>query len=168
MFKALTTAAFVSLVSTVASAATVDVFNLDVTSAAGTDSSAVLNLATQYDVTVSGTFFLGSNPSRHLADAEFFNLGSAGPTPLDGVNGTEIGVGIDGADVDFGAFDPTSVYNVRISGTGSTINVFFQDVAYGDNSGSLLVEIATVPVPAGLALMLTGLGGLGFARRRAA
>ena len=171
MFKALATAAVIGLSSSAASAAVVDVFSLDVTSAAGTDSSVTLDLGTEYSVTVSGRFFLGSNTTRHVADAEFFNLGSSPLNPLDDVTSAEIGVGIDGADVDFGAFDPSSVYTTTVVGDGTTINVFFNDTNYGDNTGSLSVEIAeiaVVPLPAGLALMLMGLGGLRLVRRRRA
>ncbi len=168
MLKSLAMAAVIGLSSSAASAAVVDAFSLDVTSAAGTDSSVTLDVGTVYHVTVSGRFFLGSNTQRHEADAEFFNLGSSPLNPLDGVTSTEIGVGIDGVDVDFGAFDPSSVYTTTVVGDGTTINLFFSDSNYGDNTGSLSVEIAVVPLPAGLALMLMGMGGLGLARRRAA
>jgi hypothetical protein len=162
MFRILGTAALLGFLSTAASAATViDSFTLDVTSAAGTDSGVVLAAGENYLLTVSGTFLLGNNPTRHIADAEFFNLGS---TPLNPI--ATPGVGVDGADVDFGPFNASHVYTTRIVGDGSTINVFFADSNYGDNSGSLEVSISTVPLPAGMALMLTGLGALGAARRR--
>ena len=164
MFKSLAAAATISVLSTAASAAVVDAFALDVTTAAGTESTAVLEAGREYAVTVSGTFRIGTNPTRHIADAEFFNLGSVPLSPID-----TAGVGIDGVDVEFGpAYNPAHVYTARIFGDGTTINVFFQDSAYGDNSGSLAVEISSVPLPAGIILMLSGLGGLGLARRRGA
>lgn len=165
MFKVLAASALISLSATAASAATIDAFSLDVTSAAGTDSTAVLALGHTYELLISGTFFLGNNRSRHLADAEYFNLGSTPLSPLDRV-GVEIGVGVDGADIDFGAHNASNIYKARIVGDGSTINVFFADTAYRDNRGSLAVEISAVPLPAGIALMLTALAGLGLARRR--
>lgn len=165
MFKTFAAAAAISVLCSAATAAVIDAFALDVTSAAGTDSSVVLNAGETYRLTVSGTILIGSNPTRHVADAEYFNLGGPSPAPIDGTS-TEIGVGVDGADIDFGAFNPTNVYSALIVGDGTTINVFFSDSAYGDNSGSLAVEIATVPLPAGMALMLSGLAGLGLARRR--
>lgn len=163
MLKIIATSALVSLMTTAASAAVVDAFNLDVTTAAGTDSTAILEVGHTYEIEISGTFRIGRNPTRHIADAEFFNLGSTPLAPID-----TRGVGIDGVDVEFGpAFNPLHVYSTKIVGTGSTINLFFRDSAYRDNSGSLSVEISEVPLPAGLALMLTGLAGLGFARRKA-
>ena len=153
MFRIIATTAFVSLMATAGSAAVVDAFDLDVTTASGTDSTAILEIGQTYEIKVSGTFRIGNNPTRHIADAEFFNLGSTPLAPID-----TAGVGIDGVDVEFGpAFNPLHVYSTRIVGTGSTINLFFQDSNYRDNSGSLAVEISAVPLPAGLALLLTGL-----------
>lgn len=164
-FKILAASAFLSMSAAAASATVIDAFNLDVTSAAGTDSTAVLAAGVTYELQVSGTFTLGNNPTRHVADAEFFNLASDPLTPLDATNTLEIGVGVDGQDIDFGAFNASHVYTALIVGTGSTINVFYSDSPLGDNRGSLQVQLSTVPVPAGIGLMLTALGGLGFARR---
>ena len=168
MFKVITTALATSLLSTAASAAVVDAFELNVRSAVGTNSTAVLAVGKAYDLTVSGTFFLGTNRTRHLADAEFFNLGAVPSNPLDMAGSREIGVGVNGVDLNFGAFNPLSVYTARIYGGGNTINVFFADSAYGDNSGSLRITICEVPLPASSLLLLAGLGGLAAARRRAA
>lgn len=167
MYKLALAALFASTLSTAASAATVDAFSLDVTSAAGTDSSIALDLGTTYTVTISGTFSLGRNETRHIADAEFFNLGTDPIAPLDATSSLEFGVGIDGADVDFGPFNAANIYSTTVVGDGGSINVFLQDSNYDDNTGSLRVEISVVPLPAGLALLLTGIAGLGIARRRA-
>ncbi|WP_298836460.1 VPLPA-CTERM sorting domain-containing protein [uncultured Roseobacter sp.] len=166
MFRSLIIAAAAVFISTSASASTVDAFNLDVTTSTGTDSNIVLELGKTYRLTVSGTFSIGSNPTRHVADAEFFNLGSDPLVPLDRVRSREIGVGVNGMDIDFGAYSPDNVYSALIEGTGSTINVFFADSAYRDNSGSLRVEISTIPLPAGMLLLLSGLAGFGVMRRR--
>ncbi|WP_300030715.1 VPLPA-CTERM sorting domain-containing protein [uncultured Roseobacter sp.] len=166
MFKAVSATVAAVFLSTAATAATIDTFELDVTSAAGTDSNIVLELGQTYRLTVSGTFMLGSNPTRHVADAEYFNLGSDPLQPLDGTSSREIGVGVDGADIDFGEFRADRVYTALIQGTGSTINVFYSDNPLLDNVGSLRVEISAVPLPAGALLMLSGIAGLGVMRRR--
>lgn len=165
MFKIIAATAAISLFSTAASALTTESFLLDTSSAAGTDSTVVLEAGRAYDLTVSGTFYLGSNLSRHLADAEYFNLGGH---PLDRVRSLEIGVGVDGRDIDFGAFSGSNTYTARIFGDGSTINVSFFDSFYGDNRGSLNVTLASIPLPAGILLLLSGLAGLGIASRRKA
>lgn len=166
MKKIMTTAVAAAFMSTAASATVIDSFDLDVTDAAGTNSSAVLALGQTYRITVSGTFFLGGNESRHLADAEFFNLGSDPINPLDSVPAREIGVGVDGMDIDFGAFDPSNVYSALIEGTGSVINVFYSDSPLSDNTGSLQVELSAVPLPAGGLLLLSGFAGFAALNRR--
>ncbi|MEM9699656.1 MAG: VPLPA-CTERM sorting domain-containing protein [Pseudomonadota bacterium] len=166
MFRIAAAAAAAAFFSTSAIAATVDTFALDVTSAAGTDSTVILETGKRYTVTVSGTMSLGSNATRHIADAEYFNLGSSPLAPLDFAGSQEIGVGIDGADVNFGGFNVSNVYTTTVFGDGTTLNVFFQDSNYADNSGSLDVEISLVPLPAGMALLVTGLAGFAAVGRR--
>jgi hypothetical protein len=166
MFKTLTAAIAAVFISTAASAVTIDAFDLDVKNASGTDSTAVLALGQTYRITVSGTFTLGTNEIRHIADAEYFNLGSDPLVPLDRTSAREIGVGIDGVDIDFGAFNPSRVYTALIEGKGSTINVFYSDSPLSDNEGSLQVTISAVPLPAGILLMASGLAGFGLIRRR--
>ncbi len=180
MYKLISTIAVLSLSSTAASASTIDAFDLNTSSAAGTNSIAVLTLGQVYNLTVFGTFRVGSNNTRHIADAEYFNLGSSPFEPLDRTASLELGVGVDGIDIDFGAYSASNTYTSQIVGKGKNINVFFADSNYTDNVGNLKVElsnydepenapsISPVPLPAGLPLLLGGLGGLWFVRRRKA
>jgi len=97
-----------------------------------------------FTVRVSGTFLIGG--ASGLADAEYFNIPA---TPLDrSVQGVDIGVQIDGVDIDWGPFNPTHVYETTIIGEGAPINVSFNDTNHGDNSGSLSVEILPSPAAA--------------------
>ena len=85
--------------------------------------------------------------------------------------GTDIGALINGVKIDWGPYNPAHVYSTLFIGLGDTIDIGYQDTAYSDNVGNLLVQIATVnaiPVPAALPLFLSGLVAIGFFRRRAA
>ena len=130
----------------------------------------VLATGVEYTLTISGSFFIGG-PGDGLADAEYFDL----TDPQDGLaDGFEIGVAIDGVDVDFGDFDATSTYQVTLMGMGAAIALSFVDSFYGDNSGSLSFTLETadivnpVPVPAAALLMVPALALGAGARRRAA
>lgn len=101
-----------------------------------------------------------------MADAEYFNLASNPLEPLDRVTANEVGVGVDGVDIDFGAYRADNVYTAEIIGKGEAINVFYSDVPLTDNVGSLQVTISAVPLPAGGLLLLTALGGFAFMRRK--
>ena len=163
MFKSLAAATAFTLIATAGSAAVIDAFSVNVRSIAGTNSTVALTAGKNYWLTVSGTFRVGNDPIRHLADAEYFNLGA---TPEDRVGNSEIGIGVDGRDVNFGPYRVSHVYRTQLIGDGTTINVFLQDLSYRDNSGSLMAEISTVPVPASGALLLSALGLAGLMRRR--
>jgi hypothetical protein len=147
---------------TSAQAITIDSFALDVTSPAGTSSTAVLSLTETYRITVSGTFFIA--PGR-LADAEYYQF--LNTLAWTDIRPPDIGVQIDGADVAWGAFNSTHVYSTIINGTGSTVLLSYNDVAYGDNAGALQVSIDVVPLPASGLLLLAGLGAIAARRKRA-
>ena len=48
---------------------------------------------------------------------------------------------MNGTKLAWGAFSPTHVYEVTFAGTGAAIAVGYQDCNFGDNSGSLALEI---------------------------
>lgn len=65
-----------------------------------------------------------------------------------------------------------TTYTLTFTGTGATNTLFFKNGGPdGDNIGAILDNVrlvAGVPVPAAGLLLLTALGGIGFARRRKA
>ena len=66
-----------------------------------------------------------------------------------------------------GPTDGFTTYSISTTGTGGSLQLSFLDGRDG-NVGALLdnVAVTAVPEPAGLALMLAGLGAIGFAARR--
>ena len=137
-----------------------ETFNLDVTTANGTDSSVSLQSGIEYQIEVSGTFSIGVTL---LADAEYWDIPD---NPKDTLF-TDIGVRINGADINWGPFNSSNVYSTTFVGLGSPVNLTYNDNNnYSDNSGSLQVTISHVPEPTILALMGLGLAGIGFARKK--
>lgn len=136
--------------------AIIESFDLNVLTSSGTNSSEILEIGTEYEIKVSGTFVIGS-PVTGIADAEYFDIPNS---PTDLFFG-DIGVQINGADIDWGPFNIDSVYTTSFIGLGDIINIsYFDGNNYGDNSGSLQIVISgpdtqQVPVKFGLMSYLT-------------
>jgi hypothetical protein len=172
------------------SAATAD-FAIDVTDPAGTLSVEaggtpfVLDLGKTYLVTISGQLKF-SRQENLFADAEYkWGVDRGGNVVAiqdrigQGPANFDIGVTLDGAEIDWGPFDTSHVYSTLLPGTGAQLRVAFLDAAgaYGDNRESTLratiaesvgggPTLTPVPLPAGLPLMAAGLGALGMLRLR--
>jgi hypothetical protein len=70
-----------------------------------------------------------------------------------------------------GQFDSGSFFAIgtNYSGTATsagTLKLFYFDSNYGDNAGSILAHVAAVPEPETYAMMLAGLGIVGFMAKR--
>ena len=123
----------------------------------------MLEAGVEYTLTISGSFFIGG-PGDGLADAEYYDL----TNPQDATSTLEIGIAIDGADVDFGDFNASSVYSTTIMGMGAAIALRYIDGNYADNSGSLsfsLERADPIPLPAG-ALLFAPVAAAGLISRR--
>jgi hypothetical protein len=82
--------------------------------------------------------------ARFEGDADYFDFGN----PRDNGCCEDIGLGIDDFDVndmdtqpDWGPYDASHIYEVSWTGDGTTIAALFQDTYYGNNIGSLTLEI---------------------------
>ena len=145
------------------------------------NSTEVLALGTPYTVEVSGTFQIGCIGSPPCpTDAEYYvpSAGGNAGDPFDNTGfsntpgvGLDVGVQINGINIDWGPFEVSRIYSILFIGLGDTIALRINDSNYGDNSGSLTVKIfsqnGVVPVPAAVWLFGTALIGLiGFSERR--
>lgn len=164
-----------------AHSAIIDTFDVPSEDPNGVNSTISFVLGTEYTIEVSGTFVI-NNAIGRLADAEWVNL-DAGPFATDpnvsntSGNGADIGLSIDGMDIDWGAFNADHEYSYTTNALSGIVNFAIIDSSFGafnDNSGSLSVTVSTdmtggmtpVPLPAGMPLLLAGLGGLALLRRR--
>lgn len=129
-----------------------------------------------YNITVSGRVLIaGADTTRvnddRLADADFFQR-TPGNTFFDTTENDSFDVGLEvngSLSVwDSITFRPDSVYSILYTVTTGSISFLFRDRpgTYGDNVGSLRVEVSAVPLPASALGLLAGLAGLGLLRRR--
>jgi|GEM_PF-3223573 len=107
-------------------------------------STTTLSAAVTYHLRASGTCEVGSFAgTTYFADAEYWDFNS----PKNGAAGVDMGVAIDDTVVDgtkppdWGAYDSSHIYKIAFPGTGATITAKFYDPNYGDNNGSISVEI---------------------------
>jgi hypothetical protein len=105
-------------------------------------SQTVLAAGVTYTLRASGTFRIGG-PGDGLADADFADFSNPPSSLLDRCNGTgvDFGISVNGIKLAWGAFSATHVYELPFVGTGAPITVGYDDCNFGDNSGSLGLEI---------------------------
>lgn len=116
-------------------------------------STNVLESGVTYLLEASGTYRFANWGDYGIADAEwaYRNDGfkddpiaphgwTLGENTYPSVLGLDVLV--DGQNVFWGDFNPEHVYTILLNGTGSEVNFNIYDSAYGDNSGSLTVNIS--------------------------
>jgi hypothetical protein len=185
-FKKIALGAAFAVASVVAQAAPVVVDAFVNSSSGGTGAVAVSLLAGQgFTVTVGLTdlWNAGSLPRWSNADGLTGNAFATGSDESGQLAGTQISqdfglYGQNGLSAAYGtlvgSFDNGSSFfkiGTSYSGTAASAGVlklFYFDSNNGDNSGSITANVIAVPEPTSLALVLAGLGVVGFtaARRR--
>lgn len=120
----------------------VETLTVDSASSEPTLSRTVLEAGVVYRLRVSGT--ITNVIDAFQGDADWYDFSD----PKDNGCCEDIGLGIDDFVVDdldtqpdWGPYDPTHVYEVDWTGDGTTIAALFQDTYYGNNIGSLTLEI---------------------------
>jgi hypothetical protein len=108
----------------------------------GTPVSSMALESGHYKFKASGTFTY--NSAGDWADAEWYLLGGKivkGDT--EGSKPYVLDISVDGYSVnrDWGDYNPEHIYYLDWTGTGASVSFSIYDSAYGDNSGSLTVEI---------------------------
>jgi len=152
-------------------AAVVDAFDILANNPNCIQSNISFELGTEYTIEVSGQFIIDQG---RFADAEYFDIQTANPRDTSG--GFDIGVQINETDIDWGPYAADNVYTYTTSDLSGIINMRLAEAsvgAYSDNGGILRVQVSTepapvspVPLPAGMPLLLAGLGGFALMRRR--
>ena len=130
-----------------------------VSDGASYSSSEILETGKTYRLDASGTYkyWPAQLPDAGIADAKYSlrpdgycnNTGSAAWISGDdlficyGVRYLELL--LDGLPQPWGTFNKTHTYSIEYIGTGNTVCFKIPDTGYGDNSGSLLVDIIWIP-----------------------
>lgn len=110
----------------------------------GVDSVNALEVGTDYFLNAYGTANAGDGIEF---DAQYSFRTSTSIEWTDAVSTYEgLGTGlldlfVDGADVDWGPFNPTHEYEYMVSGADASVNLTVNDVFYPNNTGSLFVDI---------------------------
>jgi len=120
----------------------VETMTVDSANSSPTYSQTVLENGVVYRLRASGSLSNVIDP--YAGDADYFDFGN----PKDLGCCEDIGLGIDDDIVDdkltapdWGPYDPSHIYEVEWTGDGTTIFALFQDTYYGNNVGSLTLEI---------------------------
>lgn len=165
----LTASALVALTAVPAAAATYDVSAFSAINGTGFVTGETLTAGQSFSVNVidpTDTWILGTSPREFTADgvevsgANYGNYNFGGSTFAYGTLVGKIGTG------DFFGIGLGGTFTAATSGV---LSLFNWDSAYGDNAGSIAVDvIAPVPLPAGGLMLLSAmaLGGAAAARKR--
>lgn len=108
-------------------------------------SMSALPAGVHYTLVASGTFIAVPPASNPMADAEYYNFDT--PTDIDTSNMLDFGLSIDVTAVgdpkggNWGAYRPDHVYTQSYTGTGAKLKAVIFDCCYGDNTGSLTLQI---------------------------
>lgn len=120
----------------------IETLQVDTASAVPMTSTTALDAGVVYHLRVSGT--ITNVIDSFQGDADYYDFGS----PKDLGCCEDIGLGIDDLVVndkvtqpDWGPYDPSHVYEVEWTGSGQPITALFQDTFYGNNIGTLTLEI---------------------------
>lgn len=115
-------------------------FMVDTASSQGRTSTMVLAAGVTYHLRVSGT---ASVIDGITGDGEYYDFAN----PKDLACCEDVGIGIDDPMVDtnttpnWGPYRTDHIYEIEFVGKGATIKAVYQDTVYGNNSGSLKLEI---------------------------
>ena len=91
----------------------------------------------------SGTWLNRLNPDEYV-DAKYTTRDgwtTVSDPPLGGFPDELLELFIDGVEVEWGSYSSDHTYELSYAGTGTTLNAAVHDSFYGDNVGSLTVEI---------------------------
>jgi hypothetical protein len=184
MIGRLTFALFLALTTMSARAAlfNVDAFaNSSSGSGIGLDTGITLSAGQAFSVTVGNNdlWSAGALPRWSNADGLSHNLFATGSDDSGEPNGTLIGIDF-GLHTQHSLSAPFGTLVGEVSGTffvlgtgffgtapaSGTLKLYYWDSNNGDNTGSVLADVRTVPEPGMYALLLFGLAGVALSLRR--